>query len=82
MGMKYMKFAPCPECTEDNTPRIANDVIYTGVYESVSQTYHAVCRTCGYETKRHSHVIDIVKEWNAASFEKWPFKDNYLEGLQ
>ncbi len=73
MGMKYMKFGPCPECTESGAPDIYHDAIYVGAGDPEVQTFHAQCRTCGYETKRYDHVIDLVKAWNADSFEAWPF---------
>ena len=73
MGMKYMKFGPCPECTESERPRISNDTAYTSYGNPLYQNFYATCCTCGYETKRYNHVIDLVKDWNADSFKAWPF---------
>ena len=37
------------------------------------QTFYAMCRTCGYETERYNHVIELVENWNADSAKSWPF---------
>lgn len=69
MSMKYMKFGPCPECTESEKPSIHHGTVYSETCDPEIQTFYAKCSTCGYETKSYNHV----KDWNAASFEAWPF---------
>lgn len=74
MGMKYIKFNPCPECSESERPYVVHNAVYAGVNGELSfQTFYAQCRTCGYETKRYDHVIDLVTDWNVDSAKAWPF---------
>ncbi len=75
MSMKYMKFAPCPECSEGDQPSICidNDAFHP-CNKPKEQMYRAVCANCGYETHQHKHVIDVVREWNANSVVSWPFE--------
>lgn len=72
MGMKYMQFVPCPECTESRSPNIYHTAAYAIGGNPEIQTFQARCQTCGYETKHYDHVIDLVKAWNADSFKAWP----------
>lgn len=72
MGIKYIQFAPCPECSESERPHICHDVVYTGGGDMAFQTFYAMCRTCGYETKRYNHVIELAEAWNADSAKSWP----------
>lgn len=77
--MKFIKFAVCPECSEETQPNISNDIIYTDYSNPLYLNFYATCCTCGYQTKRYNHVIDLVKDWNSASFKNWPFEDNKIE---
>ena len=76
MGMKYIQFAPCPECSESEHPHIDHNTVYTGGGDPTFQTFYATCRTCGYETEKYNHVIELVENWNADSAKAWNKESN------
>ena len=70
MCMQYLRFQVCPECSENEQPTVNSDNVYTATGLE-SQRFYAVCRTCGYETKRYDHVIDLLSAWNTNSAKTW-----------
>lgn len=72
MSMQWIKFKPCPECSENEKPSIAHDVEYTGIGNPEFQSFYAICRTCGYTTKKYDHVVELVSAWNVDSINAWP----------
>lgn len=72
MGMKYLKFEPCPECSESEYPNIYHGVIYSVEDGPAKQTFYAKCTTCGYESEQYNRVVELVAAWNANSIKVWP----------
>lgn len=67
MTLAYIRFRPCPKCSEMDTPQLS--IAGKGEY---GYKYRAKCKTCHYEQQpAYNSVEDCAKAWNKESNEAW-----------